>query len=199
MGTECPDCGTRLKRGLCPDCGYKERGAKAEPQDPESGRCVWRTTGRRCLQRGLYSPTVVGGKDWYCSWHAECLKNPRVTQDRERFDRFIDFMRNGLYCTVWAHIDREVLWGAVHGEPTSAKPEPCRNPSCSIRLDMEAELGYLLPDQPPLPRAPLVHLLGRQQRPEQPKGERSPEEREELERRRIGQLEALKRYMEGQA
>jgi hypothetical protein len=163
----------------------------------ESGRCVWITQGRRCLQRGVYSPIVTSGKQSYCSWHAECLRNSKSVDDRERFDAFLGFLRNGLYCTVWTHFDHEVLWGSVYGEETSAKPEPCRNPSCSVRLDMERELGYLLPDQPPIPKEPLVHLLGRRQQEELPRGNRSAEEIADLERRRIGQLEALKRWTKG--
>lgn len=193
---DCPECGNRLGEQTSCRCGWRRVDLR-RPQDPMVGRCAWETLSRRCLQRGVYSPSVVGGTQVYCSWHAECLKNSKTTRDRERFDQFLDFLRKGLYCTVWTHFDPEVLWNMVHGELTSAKPEPCRNPSCSIRLDMERELGNVLPDPLPIPHEPLTQLLGRRLSVSLPTGDRTAEDKARLEVERLRQLEVLNRMVGG--
>ena len=81
---ECPECGNVLRGKKCA-CGYSPSFEKeGEKGNSETLRCQWISQRGRC---GLIG--VVGGRGrFYCTWHHECLNDPRSSEDYQEFRNY---------------------------------------------------------------------------------------------------------------
>ncbi len=65
---DCPKCGAQMRGKVCNECG-EGRPMSGAP-DPNRFLCADEFRGERCANPGVYSPSTVGGGQWYCWQHA---------------------------------------------------------------------------------------------------------------------------------
>lgn len=110
----------------------------ARERPPEAGKfglmpCAWESDAARCQ---LIADGVIRGsgaaRHGFCAWHEACLENPRITDDVEIFEDWLNWL--AAYCCTWMHYPSSYLWELTHGRtPPYRLPDPCRLAGCRYR------------------------------------------------------------------
>lgn len=137
---DCPKCDGRLRRGVCPECGWKpERVADESPKCyvcrkrpphrsgkcEECGRCAGITDRGRCTFR---AESGQGGRTQFCSWHDVIVGS----QDNhfEEFERWCMRLVRARVCDRWTHFTPHILWEAMRGARGQEHPYWCGGGDC---------------------------------------------------------------------
>jgi len=116
MPPTCPECEKALKRGRCPECGWKSPLAESPPKRAHD-RCQWLAAYGRCHLLGAVRIDGVGS---YCDWHGRCRVVGYNGTDYQEFETFcLECYRDASY---FHELDFGELWDAAQGKAPAFKP-----------------------------------------------------------------------------